>query len=379
MAPTHFSFRKLWRKIRQDGIETAVLDSVETLYRRFFYTHIFQFLSKRGYIRVLQGGDLQDRANYTVDLDLEGRGPAYELNSGYVFSDTGLVVTDDLEVIAQSVGNPPFSKRFTIESLAHQDFSRASATPRILQQSNKEICYTEVPENICPLIPRYDNYYHWMVGTVPKIRYIERYEEKTGKSVTFLLPHNSSPWVQQTFSLLGCPSDKFISAQSPIYKPKNIIIPPHPFPGQLEDYKWIRQRVLDNLDTNHTKQSTERIYISRDRAIARQVSNEDELMEILVSYGFKKYHLEDQTLSENVRLFSNADIVVSPHGAGLTDIIFCEDAKIVELFGSQKTNSYEELSNCLGLSYHHVDCDPNSTDIFVDTVALQEIIEIITT
>ncbi|WP_080507169.1 MULTISPECIES: glycosyltransferase family 61 protein [Halorubrum] len=374
MAPTHFSFRKLRRKLHQDGIKKTVWDSAEAFYRRSLYPHIFQILSKTNRLQVLDGECIRKVANNTVDIGLESHGPMHELDEGYIFSATGLIMTKDNKVVSQSVGSPELSEKFTIESLAHQDFSKTPVTPKLLRSNRGQISYSYIDKNVCPLIPRYDNYYHWMIGTVPKIRYIERYEEAADEPVTYLLPNNSPSWVQETLSLLGYPMDKFRLAQSPIYKPRRLIVPPHPFPGQKEDYRWIKQNIFNNIDGTNER-STERVFISRNKAIGRRVSNESELMDVLSDYGFEKYYLEDQNISENIRLFSNADVVVSPHGAGLTDIIFCQDTTIIELFGSQKTNSYETVANTLEIPYRKVDCEPDSTDILVDLNVIKDTLE----
>lgn len=374
MEPTHFSFRKLRRKLNRDGSKRTIIDSIETAYRRIFYTYIFQFLSKTGRIQILETQDLEKKADRGLCLNLGDRGLVYELASGNVFSDTGLVITDDAKVITQSAGSPEFSKQFTIESLAHQDFARPAVTPHFLLSSIKNLPATRINKNISPLIPRYNNYYHWMVGTVPKIRYVEKYQEKTGESVTFLLPHNPSQWVKQTLSLLGCTSEQFLVAQEPIYKPHRTVVPPHPFPGQEDDYRWIRHRVFENLKTENYQGPSEKVYISRENAIGRRVVNKNSLMEMLSDHGFKKYHLEDRTVAENIRLFSNADMVVSPHGAGLTDIMFCDDCTVVELFGSRENNAYELLCNDLDLDYVGIKCEPVSTDIYADINRIEQVI-----
>lgn len=374
MAPTHFSIRKFRRKLSQDGYNTTIIDSIETVYRRTFYRYIFQFLSKTERIKILETGDLEEKANRTVNLELESSEQVYTIDSGKIFSDTGLIVTDNGDVVTQSVGSPQFSEQFTIESLAHQDFGRKAITPYFLLSRVKRLPTTRTNKVVCPLIPRYRNYYHWIVGTVPKIRYVEKYQEKTGESVTFLLPHSPPQWIQETISLLGYSTEQFLIAQESTYEPSRIVIPPHPFPGEKGDYRWIRQRVFDSLDIKGNQNSNKRVYISREKAIGRRVVNEDILMETLSDYGFKKYHLEDRTVEENVRLFSSADMIVSPHGAGLTDIIFADDCTVVELFGSRENNAYELLCHNLELDYACVKCEAASTDIRVDIDRIEQIL-----
>ncbi|EMA57677.1 capsular polysaccharide biosynthesis protein-like protein [Halorubrum kocurii JCM 14978] len=101
-------------------------------------------------------------------------------------------------------------------------------------------------------------------------------------------------------------------------------------------------------------------------------------MEVLKPYGFERYHLEDRSLAENVRLFNSADMVIGPHGAGLTDIIFTEDCTLVELFGARLNKVYEKLSKTLEIEYNPMYCQSEGADIIVDTAALEEQMNTIT-
>lgn len=49
--------------------------------------------------------------------------------------------------------------------------------------------------------------------------------------------------------------------------------------------------------------------------------------------GFVAYTLEDMSFSDQVRLLSQAEMVVAAHGAGLTNIIFSQNLIVIELFG----------------------------------------------
>jgi capsular polysaccharide biosynthesis protein len=114
------------------------------------------------------------------------------------------------------------------------------------------------------------------------------------------------------------------------------------------------------------------VYVSRSGAVERRVLNEEDVMDVLADYGFKRYCLENRSLSENVRLFNQADIVLGPHGAGLTDIIFAEDCILVELFGDKIKQPYELLSDTLGVEYEPMYCQADGADIVVDTNQIEQ-------
>ncbi|QNF34195.1 glycosyltransferase family 61 protein [Adhaeribacter swui] len=74
-----------------------------------------------------------------------------------------------------------------------------------------------------------------------------------------------------------------------------------------------------------------RIYISRSKARKRRVINEAELIKALIPYNFQVIYAEDLTYAQQVQIFYQAAIVVAPHGAGLTNLLFSEQCSVMEL------------------------------------------------
>jgi len=65
-----------------------------------------------------------------------------------------------------------------------------------------------------------------------------------------------------------------------------------------------------------------RVYINR--RDERRLKNEKEVQNLLRANGFDIVTLEDLTLDQQVQLFAYADLIVGFHGAGLTNLLFCE-------------------------------------------------------
>ncbi len=223
---------------------------------------------------------------------------------------------------------------------------------------------------VAPLVPRYPNYYHWMVETVPKIRYLREFEDVTGKDVTVLIPVDAPPFVAETLRLLEWPQSKIVCATEPEYIVHNLIVPSYP-ERHASDFKWIRREILETALTESEPDERDNVYVSRANAVERRVLNEGEVMDVLSDYGFERYCLENRSLSENARLFNRADIVVGPHGAGLTDIIFAKNCTLLELFGEKIKDPYELLADTLGVGYEPMYCQADSADIIVDTEQLE--------
>ncbi|WP_077873290.1 glycosyltransferase family 61 protein [Escherichia coli] len=78
-----------------------------------------------------------------------------------------------------------------------------------------------------------------------------------------------------------------------------------------------------------------KIYISR-RKSSRGPLNEFEVENELKELGFDILYAEDLDFAQQVSIFSNASILIGPHGAGLTNILFMpKNSTLIEIFNSE--------------------------------------------
>ena len=84
--------------------------------------------------------------------------------------------------------------------------------------------------------------------------------------------------------------------------------------------------------------SGEVIYISRSKS-PRGFPNEIELEIFLKNRGVKIIHSQDLTFSEQISVFEFASVVIAPHGAGITNILFSDPrTKLLEIFNNNYIN-----------------------------------------
>jgi capsular polysaccharide biosynthesis protein len=292
-----------------------------------------------------------------------------------VLPTTGLALTDSLEIVEETAAAPGHVRQAILDCLSRQAFVGDPAILLALLRTGRPSTESipSLTGTVVPFCPRYPNYYHWMIETVPKLRYVEEYERVTDDNVTLLVPDDAPSFVDETLNLLGCPASKIERATASVYQVNDLLVPAFPEP-RADDYRWIRDRVLDSSPSRATDPRDHNVYISRSNAIERRVVNEPEVVSMLREYDFESYKLEEQSLATNARLFAEADVVVAPHGAGLTDIIFAEDCAVVELFGSKVKQPYEYVAEALGLEYESLVCEAQSTDIVVDVETLEAIV-----
>lgn len=96
-----------------------------------------------------------------------------------------------------------------------------------------------------------------------------------------------------------------------------------------------------------------KIFIDRSNAKSRRIVNNNEVIDLLLDFGFEIIQPEKMPADEQIRIFKESCCVIGVHGAGLTNIAFCnEGTKILELMPPLcGTNAFWKLAQSLNLNY----------------------------
>jgi len=98
---------------------------------------------------------------------------------------------------------------------------------------------------------------------------------------------------------------------------------------------------------------TRRLYVSRSDAKLRRISNECDLLPILARRGFEVVLPGRLSFRDQIALFMSAEVVIGPHGAGLTNGLFARNrSRVLELFPANHLREhYFLLTIAMGQSY----------------------------
>jgi capsular polysaccharide biosynthesis protein len=225
-------------------------------------------------------------------------------------------------------------------------------------------------------------YFHWVAETLTRLEGVERYRERTGRQPTLILGPNPPPFQTESLRLLGYNEDDWLEWDGTTTVVNRLVVPSmrreihRGYVASPFATDWLRDRVgtaaTDQIDSDRF---SPRVYISRSDADSRRIVNETDVMELLSTYGFEAYRLAEMSVAETVALFSQADLIVSPHGAGLTDVLYANDASVVELFrGTNNPDVYFILAQQVGHRYRYLRCEPTGVDLTVDLAELDAII-----
>ncbi|MFG1481149.1 glycosyltransferase family 61 protein [Xanthobacter sp. V4C-4] len=100
------------------------------------------------------------------------------------------------------------------------------------------------------------------------------------------------------------------------------------------------------------------LYVPRGTVRMRRVVNEPEVIAHLRKRGFRIFDAGAHPIGEQVRAFKNAAMVIGPHGAALTNIVYCaRGTPVIEVVPEgydQSPTSYRSLSDMFDLPYAHM-------------------------
>lgn len=114
---------------------------------------------------------------------------------------------------------------------------------------------------------------------------------------------------------------------------------------------WALQGLRGLFDLDRPR--SRRILISRADARARRIANAADVEALLGRHGFEPVVPGTLALDQQAVLFAEATHVVGPHGAGLTNILFCAPGThVLEIFHPlYGTSAFAALQDTLGLRY----------------------------
>ncbi len=227
-----------------------------------------------------------------------------------------------------------------------------------------------------------DGYFHWVAETLTRLEGVEQYERQTGTRPKLIVGPELSSFQEESLALLGYDRDDLVNWRSAYCEVDRLVVPsmrreidpPNPSPFS---HRWLREALRETaLREVDTTRFSDRIYISRNDAASRRVTNESAVVDRLETHGFESYTLSSMSVKETIALFAQADFVVGPHGAGLTDLIYTDDVSVVELMPTDRINGvYFMLSKQVGGWYGYLACDRLDRDLVVDVDDLETMIK----
>jgi len=198
--------------------------------------------------------------------------------------------------------------------------------------------------------------------------------------------------VEALASLCGIPVQNIVFPRSPIRIRSSQGI--SWFSDQIYDRhpcQRFRPEALDKLKAlaaaMHAKLApapgrSNKIYISRSDAALRRLTNEQELTKALDGLGFRRIVMSEHSWADQIDLLASADVVVGPHGMGLTLMAFnLRQPRLIEIFNpTLGSGAYALMAKAYGMDYHAVagrEINPSTRDYTVSRSEIDRIVALV--
>jgi hypothetical protein len=180
-------------------------------------------------------------------------------------------------------------------------------------------------------------FYHWLIESLPRLI---AQREHWGKSNILLPQKIPNAWFRDWIHSIS--GGKIVELERGITIINNVTFTENPqtmLKFSSPDLSELASYFSHYLDLKNSSVNKSLIYVSRRNAGHRHISNEIELISRLEAVGFHSFEMENYVFPDQVRLFSNADVVVSQHGAGLANAVFMKPGStLIEIFQEPDVN-----------------------------------------
>lgn len=193
------------------------------------------------------------------------------------------------------------------------------------------------------------NYYHWMCLTLPLLGI---YRNRLGVEPDFCYVGKPPRGFQiETLARAGIPAERIL----------NQAVSANRLVAALVD----RNQAVNREMLQYTRDlfpppkgpGTRRLFIARGTRWARRLINEDQCYAFLKeNYGFERVVMEGLPVAEQANLIAQAEAIVAPHGAALTNLLFARPrTRVLELLSIDYAPvSFFEIATFVGCRYDRV-------------------------
>ncbi len=284
----------------------------------------------------------------------------YKLNQGRVF-------TNYVENVSIISGNH-LVKKASFQQIngllkINKNVTLNTGTPKLIKRINGSLLILTQGAS------GHNNYAHWMLDVLPKIKLL--LSKMLISEIKNIYVTKLNKFQNQSFSFLGLKSfkiidpnifrhvkaDQIISVSHPYYFKKTWFYAQSNLPSWI--IKFLRNDISKKVKSK--KKGYKKIFIDRSDSLQNhsKLINNNEVIKYLKSKRYKCLKLTDLNLKDQISIFKNCNIIIAPHGAGLTNIAFCKkNTKIIEIIPQDNKNFlFKRISKINKLKYKSIYLD----------------------
>lgn len=201
------------------------------------------------------------------------------------------------------------------------------------------------------------NYFHWIFDLLPQIEIIIKAGCKLDEFDQILLSGNNLPFQLDSLQKLNFPIEKIVWLNNDShFFVENLIVSSLPgLSGNIPH--WVIDYLHDIFSPFQERNNNlpEKIWIDRSDAKNKRKIDNVENIDFNEFKDFEKVQLSKLTFQQQIDYFYNAKEIAGIHGAGFTNLLFCQPGvKVVEIFQFDYINQcYWTLASHKKLDYNY--------------------------
>ncbi|PPR50679.1 MAG: hypothetical protein CFH15_00213 [Alphaproteobacteria bacterium MarineAlpha5_Bin5] len=205
-----------------------------------------------------------------------------------------------------------------------------------------------------------DNYYSNLFEFLPRIFFIK--DTKLNLIVHRNLSNKFRKLINSICSFRKI-DIKFSYLDDNFYKFENSQIPQ--FLNLENSIKILQFFIYQIIGNNNEDESRLKIYVRREDSYYRRPVNDSDIIQNLKAKGYMILNPQQYDIIDQIKLFSKAEMIISPNGSSLANIIFCKKGtKVFEIapkfnqsYEINLSNRYKNISNYMGLKHEIIEAD----------------------
>lgn len=308
----------------------------------------FQFLFILLYGKIIKN-QKQKKINYKKEK-ISTNNYLYEIKNGRVYTD----LVEHVAIIKDNFILPEISYQQVHGEFKNIDFNKTliTGTPRLLKKFNG---------NVLSLVQGAsgNNYFHFLFDVITKIKLCEQ-NINLGQIDFFYLPGITN-WQKKILSVFKIYEERMINShQYRHIQADTLFALEHPWykksfvQNEINEIPdWIIYFLREKFLSYEKKfNSNDKIFIDRSDSIFNhcKLINNNEIIKFLLNIGFSSYKVSELDFFEQIYLFHNAKMIIGPHGAAFSNLIFSNPGlKIIEIIPenhpSMKCKKFSEILN----------------------------------
>jgi len=241
----------------------------------------------------------------------------------------------------------------------------------IIKTGTRKFIQKKIKGNILSLVQgasAIGNYGHWILDTIPKLIITKKFKDLNSFDA-ILMPNIKKKFQTDSLEYFNISKNKILDGSeiTRLYADK-ITIPSHPYwelnKHQFETVAKVDQDILKSIrkiflqNSSLNKKKNENIFIDRSDSIFNhnKLVNNLEIIDYLKKKEFLIIKLSELSFNEQIKIFNEAKIIIGSHGAGLTNLIFCEPStKVIEIGNPNfDCDVFRNISNIQNLNYSFI-------------------------